>query len=251
MSDAAAAGKHDHSHEPRWLRSLARSRPHAPWLIPYLVYVGIFAFEDRVAPAYLPWLIAFRGVVCLYVVWMLRAYFRPWGRAHLAAGVGVGVAATVLWVGGQHLLNAVEIGGFNLGARLFLFPGETEAAPPNASLTAFSWRWQIALKLLSVSIIVPLIEEPAWRGFLLRFMVNRDRFEKIPHGTFTWLSFLGTSLISTLQHPDNWLVSIFCWMLYNGLMYWKKSLTCVIIAHGVTNLLLYSYVLIWEDWMFW
>ncbi|RJP36722.1 MAG: CAAX prenyl protease-related protein [Phycisphaerales bacterium] len=251
MTADSPPARTDHAHEPLWLRKLARSRPHAPWLIPYLLYVGIFAFEDRIAPGFLPWLIAVRGVVCLYVVWLLRAYFRPWRPARLPAAVVVGVMAAVGWVAGQHAFNAIEIGGFNLGERLFLFPARPEVAPPHASVSAFSWRWQAALKLISVTVVVPLIEEPAWRGFLLRFMVDRHRFEEVPHGTFTWLSFVGTALISTLQHPDNWLVSIFCWMLYNALMYWKKSLTCVIIAHGVTNLLLYTYVLTWEDWMFW
>jgi hypothetical protein len=105
---------------------------------------------------------------------------------------------------------------------------------------------------------VPVVEEVFWRGFLLRALIYWDRFEKVPLGTFTWVSFLGTSLLSTLEHPDNWGVSILCWFLYNGLMYWKKSILCLIITHGVTNLVLYLYVLYaaihagqTQAWLFW
>ena len=83
-----------------------------------------------------------------------------------------------------------------------------------------------------------------WRAFLLRALIDWDHFERVPLGKFTWISFLGTSLLSTLQHPDNWAVSIFCWFFYNGLMYWKKDLWSCVIAHATSNLLLALYIMI-------
>ena len=70
-------------------------------------------------------------------------------------------------------------------------------------------------------------------------------------GSFTWIPFLGTALLSTLEHPDNWGVSIACWLLYNELFVWKKSLWCLVLTHGITNLVLYTYVVGWGDWRFW
>ena len=38
---------------------------------------------------------------------------------------------------------------------------------------------------------------------------------------------------------------------FNGLMYWTRSIRCMILCHGITNLVLYLYVLAAKDWMFW
>ena len=54
-----------------------------------------------------------------------------------------------------------------------------------------------------------------------------------------------------LQHPDNWGVSVLCWMAFNGVFYWTRSILCLVLLHGVTNLVLYLIVLRVDDWSFW
>ena len=54
-----------------------------------------------------------------------------------------------------------------------------------------------------------------------------------------------------VQHPDNWGVSVLCWMFFNGIFYWTRSILCLVILHGVTNLALYAYVVRYADWIFW
>jgi CAAX prenyl protease-like protein len=107
------------------------------------------------------------------------------------------------------------------------------------------------LRILVASTVVAIVEEVFWRGFLLRAFVDWDRFYEVPLGTFTWFAFLGTSLISVFEHPDNWAVSILCWFVYNGLMVWMKSLLLLILTHGITNLALYIYVVRAGDWLLW
>ena len=75
-------------------------------------------------------------------------------------------------------------------------------------------------------------------------------FERVPLGKFTWASFVLCSLGSALEHPQ-WGVGIACWVVYNLLFYWKKSLLCLMITHGITNLALYVYVFVARDWIFW
>jgi hypothetical protein len=40
-------------------------------------------------------------------------------------------------------------------------------------------------------------------------------------------------------------------MLYAGLLRWTRSLFACIVAHGVTNLALGTYVLMTGDWKYW
>jgi uncharacterized protein len=95
------------------------------------------------------------------------------------------------------------------------------------------------------------VEELLWRGFLLRAFTVWNHYDQVPWGRFSWRAFIGTALLSTVQHPDNWLVSIGCWLLFNALFYWKKSLLFVMACHAITNLALYLYVLRASDWRFW
>ena len=226
----------------------------APFMT-YLLFMGAGSMVADKWPALLPVSIAVRGLAGLAAFWLVRKHLPSLGRAHLPVAVVVGILAAVLWVGGQHLLNLVAIGERSLGGSLAFSPSEflrmPEVTDPREGLSTWSWSAQAVLRITVACTTVPIVEEIFWRGFLLRAFIDWDRFEEIPLGKFTLVSFLATAMLSTLQHPANWGVSIFCWFLYNGLMYWKKSLLCLMITHGVTNLVLYLYVIAAEDWLFW
>ena len=237
--------------EPRWVTRLAKSRPDVVLMAPFMAYLLLLPLDDWVPRAYMPIAIAIRGMGGLAVVWLFRRHLPPLGKPHWLVAVAVGGLAAVLWVKGQYILNDIHVGSKSLGGRLFLFPGVPDDSNPWEGLSPLSWWSQVVLRITVASTTVPIVEEIFWRAFLLRALVNWDRFEQVPLGKFTWFSFLGTSLLSALEHPDNWGVSILCWFVYNGLFYWKKSILCLMITHGVTNLVLYVYVLWAEAWLFW
>ena len=150
---------------------------------------------------------------------------------------------------GQHLLDGVVVAGRDLSAPLW---SEFKTRDPHEAFGNGLAFWaQVVVKIGRAVTIVPVVEELFWRGFILRAFVSWDRFEQVPWGKFTVFAFVGSALLSTLQHPANWGVSIVCWMLYNALFYWKKSLLCMMITHAVTNLALYLYVVRSGDWRFW
>jgi uncharacterized protein len=126
------------------------------------------------------------------------------------------------------------------------------AIDPRDALGADRLFWATwSLRLTVACTAVPVVEELFWRAFLLRALIHWHSFDRIPLGRFTWMSFFGTSLISTLQHPDNWAVSILCWMAFNLVFCWTRSVLCLVLLHGVTNLVLYLLVLRIDDWSFW
>ena len=43
-------------------------------------------------------------------------------------------------------------------------------------------------RFLRLVIVVPLVEEIFWRGFLLRYLIN-EKFTEVPIGAFSWFSF--------------------------------------------------------------
>jgi len=240
-----------------WVDRLARDRADIVLIAPMMVYLVLLALRDNVLPYEHRWLASLlRGVGGLWVVWLFRRHLPPWGRSHglLAAAMGLLVAAG--WYYGQYLFNAL---GVPQRLPLPVFAGEPELVDPRDTLGAGGLFWLTVVTRIGVaSSTVAVVEELFWRAFLLRALISWSNFEKVPLGAFTWWSFLITSLLSTLEHPDNWAVSILCWFAFNALMYWKKSILFLVFVHGFTNLFLYIWVIlntvVWDNqsaWMFW
>jgi len=106
-----------------------------------------------------------------------------------------------------------------------------------------------ATRLCGAVLVVPVMEELFWRSFLIRYISSPD-FTKVPVGSFTWPSFLFTALLFGLEH-NLFVAGILTGISYNLLLYYTRSLSCCIVAHAVTNLLLGIYVLNSSQWHFW
>ncbi|MEA3187909.1 MAG: protease family protein, partial [Chthoniobacter sp.] len=115
----------------------------------------------------------------------------------------------------------------------------------------------LALRFLRLVIVVPLLEEIFWRGFLLRDLIDRD-FEKVPMGAWSAKSFAVVTFLFGLAHwgaawwpgPD-FVPALFAGAIFNGVAYRTRSLGSCILAHAVTNLLLGIYILRTGQWGFW
>ena len=235
--------------DPAWVVRLGGRRPDIVLMAPYLVYLVLLGVRDLLPYEWRPAAALLRGVGALWVVWLFRRYLPPWGRPHWTIAIAGGLFAAWGWVAVQHWLDAA---GVPRRLPLPLFPGDPAVVDPRDIIGATTLFWADVVTRITVAVItVPIVEELFWRAFLLRAMVRWDDFEKVPLGTFTWFSFLGTSLLSTVQHPDNWGVSILCWMLFNAVFCWRKSLMCIMITHAITNFVLYVYVVRSGDWQFW
>lgn len=245
--------------EPQWVTDLVGAEPRVPLVGPYMAYLLLMMLSDLFPDSLTGLAIGLHMVGAAWATWLIRHHWPPLGKAHLLTAVIVGLFAAWMWAAGQHWLGTIEFGGHRLseGLSLSIEPPFVGLSPTKVvdiaerfPTTGLFWT-HVILKITRAVMIVPVVEELFWRGFILRAFVNWDRFDQVPLGRFTWLAFLGSSLLSVVQHPGNWGVSIVCWMLFNGLLYWRKSLLCLMITHGVTNLALYVYVVRTGDWQFW
>lgn len=107
----------------------------------------------------------------------------------------------------------------------------------------------LAFRVLGAVIVIPLTEELAFRGFLLRRLQSRQ-WESVPIGRLTPVSLLSSSLAFGLLHQE-WLAGSVAGLAY-GFAIWKRpGLTDAIIAHGVTNLCIAVQALVLGDWWLW
>ncbi len=183
------------------------------------------------------WVYPLQTFLCgalLFFFW--REYeFHPLRQPLFA--LSIGLIVFVLWIAPQQF--------FHFPARHVGFNPETLAANPAAYWTTLS------LRLLRLVAVVPLVEEIFWRGFLLRYLISED-FEKIPFGSFRWLSFVVVTLAFGLSHSMvDWPVALLTGALYNLVAYRTKSLSACVLAHALTNLALGLWIVATKQWGFW
>jgi len=112
--------------------------------------------------------------------------------------------------------------------------------------TAAVW---LIFRVLGSVIMVPLAEELAFRGYLIRKLIAKD-FENVALGQFSWLSFVLTSVLFGLLH-ERWLAGTLAGMGYALALYHRKQLGDAVVAHMTTNALIAIFVLAQARWSLW
>ena len=218
-------------------------------VLPFAVFMGGLALISLVqsfapaenAPLWLAepkyWVFPLQTFLCgALLVWFWKTY--EWGaKWHVITAVLTGLVVLALWISPQWLLGAEQrTDGFNPG----LFAGSA----------ALYWGTLI-LRFVRLVIVVPLLEEIFWRGFLLRYLIKED-FTKVSFGTFSWFSFGVVTVMFGLAHfgPD-FIPALLTGAIYNLLAVKTRSLACCVLAHAVTNLGLGLYIMQTGQWGFW
>lgn len=112
--------------------------------------------------------------------------------------------------------------------------------------TAVVW---LVFRVLGSVIMVPLAEELAFRGYLIRKLITKD-FESVPLGQFSWFSFVFTSVLFGLLH-ERWLAGTLAGMGYALALYHRRQLGDAVVAHMTTNALIAIFVLAQARWSLW
>jgi uncharacterized protein len=214
-------------------QSLVRS-PIFPYFAPFFLF-GVFLYLESLHPlavyAVYPIKAFAVGVMILWLWRRLPSFeIRAW-----RGSVIVGVIGFILWVVLDHLLIQHDPAkGFNP----YIF-GEGSMA----------WGL-IAFRLMGAVLVVPIMEEIFWRGFLMRYIIQ-ENFETVALGTYRPISFAITTVAFASVHGNQWFLALVVGLLFGGWFLKTKTLGDVIIAHAVTNLILGIYVIQTQKWFFW
>ncbi len=155
-----------------------------------------------------------------------------WTFSWEAAAAGVGVFA--LWMALEPTPDAEETAAF---------ASALHALPPGMMAL-----WLVARVVGSV-VTVPIAEELAFRGYLMRRLVDAD-FERVSLRTFTVLAFVVSSVLFGVMH-GRWLAGTLAGMCYALVVYRRGELGDAIGAHALTNALIAAYVLATGHWLLW
>ncbi len=146
---------------------------------------------------------------------------------------------------------AVGAGIFILWALLGHYALESAPMPEALALMSPGGRavWIVSRVLASV-VTVPIAEELAYRGYLLRRWAAAD-FEAVPFEAVRWPALLVSSVVFGLMHGSMWPAGIAAGLAYGLLVMRRGSLGEAVAAHATTNALIAVAVLAAGQWQLW
>lgn len=207
--------------------------PTTAFLAPFLAIVAT-AMLTAVYSLGFDWLYPARVIVAVAVLWSFREHYAHLDWKWSWRAVAIGAVAFLVWI-------ALLPRGAALDDR---WPDALGDGP--SAVTAI---W-LTFRVVGYVITVPLAEELAFRGFLMRRLVRTD-FHQLPLTTFSWLPFLISSLLFGALHGRFWVAGTIAGMLFGLAMYRGKSLGDAVQAHATTNGLMALYVFSTGHWSAW
>lgn len=217
--------------------------PTAGYVAPFIVFVGLMAIE-RIIALPLEWFYPIRMVIgSIILLTISRPYWSL--RADMVwASVAVGIAVFLIWIGPDVI--------FGTNYRHFWLFQNSLTGSATSSLSAglkISWIF-ILVRTIGSTAVVPVLEELFWRGWLMRWLVDKD-FQKVPLGKYLPSAFWITALLFASEHGPYWEVGLAAGMIYNWWLIRTKNLANCILAHAVTNGALAIYVIAAQQWQYW
>ncbi|MCX7868857.1 MAG: CAAX prenyl protease-related protein [Terrimicrobiaceae bacterium] len=182
------------------------------------------------------WVYPLQTVVCAgLLAWFWRHFewrVRGWWLATAA-----GLLVFALWVSPQAVFGR---------------PPRLEGFNPSLFETQHTIYWlTLGMRWLRLVVVVPLVEEIFWRGFLMRYLIN-ENFLRVKFGAYSHLSFFAVAVAFMLVHvPEDWPAALLTGLIIGGVAVRTGSLFACVWAHAVANAALGAYILSTRQWGFW
>jgi CAAX prenyl protease-like protein len=223
-------------------RLLARY-PSLPYVAPFATFILLLAVGSSVPLGLRAWS-ALRLVIICLVIWTFSRGVIEWSAPAWLKSVALGVVVFLLWIAPDLLFPSWR-------GEWFLTNGLTGRVETPLSPEGRHDVLVLMLRTFRAVIIVPIVEELFWRGWLPRWLDNMPDFRKVPLGTYTRLAFWATAILFAAEHGPMWDVGLVAGVIYNWWMKKTRSLGDLMLAHAVTNACLSAYVMIGGKWQYW
>jgi CAAX prenyl protease-like protein len=216
--------------------------PTLSYVAPFGALIALMALRPLLPLSPLTEQVVWITVMTAVLVWVARPALdfriRNWGGSVL-----VGLAVFAIWIGPDRIIPGYH------GHWLFTnsLTGSVVSSLPESSRRDWA---VLSLRTLRAAVFVPIAEELFWRGWLMRWVISQD-FKKVPLGAYSARAFWIVAVLFAVEHGALWDVGLAAGVLYNWWMVRTKSLGDVILAHGLTNLVLSAYVVFAGQWEYW
>ena len=211
------------------------------WVGPFATF-ALWLLVDKRLPIANPAREIVRDLVLVAAIVGFSRRVVPRTAPHWRASIALGIGVFVVWVAPDFIVpgwrqNALFQNGVT---------GHVTSSIPPSQLTSL----MLALRTARAVLLVPILEELFWRGWLPRW-IQDSHVDRVPLGQYTPLAFWATAVLFATEHGPFWEVGLVAGVIYNWWMRRTRSLGDLMVAHGVTNLALSLYVIATSQWGFW
>jgi len=211
------------------------------WIGPFVVFM-LWLAVDKYLPLANPAKELLRDTVIIAAIVGFSRRVLPTRAPQWRASIALGIAVCALWIAPDTLIPGWR--------SHWLFQnsvtGRVTTSIPPASLTPL----MLVLRTARAALLVPILEELFWRGWLPRW-IQSSRFDRVPIGQYTPLAFWATAALFAAEHGPFWEVGLLTGVIYNWWMRRTRSLGDLVLVHAVTNLTLSLFVIVTGRWAFW
>jgi CAAX prenyl protease-like protein len=214
-----------------------------PWVAPFALFMVLLAALKPIGIPQ-PWNAALWIVVLVAALFACSRDVIELRPKQLLLSTAVGVGVFLFWIAPEALWPGYRSHWLFSNAVVGVPAGGLDPAAQGDVLTLW-------LRAARAVLLVPIIEELFWRGWLPRATDAFDDFRRRPLGSYTRLSFWATAILFASEHGSYWEVGLLCGVVYNVWMTKTRSIADLVWAHAVTNGCLSAYVVFGKHWQYW
>jgi exosortase E/protease (VPEID-CTERM system) len=212
--------------------STSTDNPTAVYLVPLLAILAAGVLSHALSGRF-ETLYPLRLIAAVMAVMIYRRELAKLDWTFSWRGPLVGVAVFLIWIA---------------SARALLLPAPMpEGLEELSPLARTLW---ISSRVLAAVVTVPIAEELAYRGYLMRRFTQAD-FESLPYRSVGWVAIAATAVVFGLGHGALWLPGVAAGAAYGWLVARSGHLGEAVAAHATTNALIALSVLVGHQWQLW
>jgi hypothetical protein len=226
-------------------------------LVPLLEILGFVVENDEMFPWYRhapeQWLYPVQVIVCLCLI---KKYWKRYDFVPLRGMIFatlMGAVGILVWIMPGYLFSEMnmEEGWW----KFFGFTVREGGFDPAQLVSAdtFMYWLLVVLRFVRMVVVVAIIEEVFWRGFLMRYFLDKDgNYWQQPFGKFSLKTYVLITILFMVVHSP---ADYFGAFIYGSIAYWvavrTKSLAACVLMHSVANFLLGCYVMSTGEYGYW
>jgi CAAX prenyl protease-like protein len=213
--------------------------PAVPYVLPFLIFIALLALQQFVpVPVWLRFVLPIAAILSVSRPLLAAGPSRPLQSA------AFGVLIFLIWVVPDVIAPSWH--------HSFLFNNPVMGHPAGNTPPESKGDPLFLLFRILISVIaVPVLEELFWRGWLMRWLIDGNHFERVPLGAYAPVAFWAVALLFASEHGSFWDVGLIAGVGFNWWLVKTRSLWNCIVAHAVTNGLLAAYVVVAGQWQYW
>jgi len=204
------------------------------YIVPFLAILAAGMVASAASSGF-EWGYGLRVICAAAALWYFRSAYSQLNWRIGWEAPAVGAAVFVIWIAAERFAPHI--------ASLPMPPALSMATAP----VRIAW---LLLRIAGAIVTVPIAEELAFRGYVLRRLKSAD-FESVDLRSFSLIPLVLSSLMFGVLHGQRWIAGTIAGMLYAMVMRRRGSLGDAIVAHATTNALIAALVLSGGSWSLW